>query len=60
MNTKNDFRLVLIFGWMVFATAGFAQSSAKQIQESTNKIKAYQNKNPSQCKADLLQLIAKG
>jgi DNA-binding CsgD family transcriptional regulator len=44
---------------MVFATAGFAQSSAIQIQEATNNIKKYQNKNPSQCKADLLQLLEK-
>ena len=59
MNTKNDFRLVLIFGWMVFATAGFAQSSAKQINEAIKNIKSNLNKNPAQGKADLLQLIAK-
>ncbi len=59
MNTKNDFRLVLILGWMVFATAGFAQSSAKQINEAIKNIKSNLNKNPAQSKADLLQLIAK-
>ena len=59
MNTKNDFRLVLIFGWMIFATAGFAQSSAKQINEAIRNIKSNLNKNPAQSKADLLQLIAK-
>jgi tetratricopeptide (TPR) repeat protein len=59
MNKKNDFRLAFIFGWMVFATAGFAQSSAKQINEAIKNIKSNLNKNPAQGKADLLQLIAK-
>jgi tetratricopeptide (TPR) repeat protein len=59
MEPKNVFRLVLIFGWMVFATAGFAQSSAEQINEAIKNIKSNLNKNPAQGKADLLQLIAK-
>ena len=59
MNPKNVVRLVLIFGWMVFSKAGFAQSSARQIQEAIKNIESYQNKNPSQCKADLLQLLEK-
>ena len=59
MNPKKVFRLALMFGWMIFSTAGIAQSSAKQIHEAIKNIKSYQNKNPSQCKADLLQLIAK-
>ena len=57
MNPKIGFRLALIFGWMVFATAGFAQSSAKQINEAIKNIKSNLNKNPAQCKADLLQLV---
>jgi tetratricopeptide (TPR) repeat protein len=59
MNPKNVVRLGLIFGWMVFSKAGFAQSSARQIQEAIKNIESYQNKNPSQCKADLLQLLEK-
>ena len=59
MNPKIGFRLALIFGWMVFFTSGFAQSSTKQINEAIKKIKSNLNKNPAQCKADLLQLIAK-
>ena len=59
MTPKNAFRLAFIFGWMAFSTAGFAQSSARQIHEAIKNIESYQNKNPSQCKADLLQLLAK-
>ena len=59
MNPKIGFRLALIFGWMVFATAGFAQSSTKQINEAIKKIKSNLNKNPAQCKADLLLLVTK-
>ena len=59
MTPKNAFRLAFIFGWMVCAAAGFAQSSARQIHEAIKNIESYQNKNPSQCKADLLQLLAK-
>ena len=59
MTPKNAFRLAFIFGWMVCTTAGFAQSSARQIHEAIKNIESYQNKNPSQCKADLLQLLAK-
>jgi DNA-binding CsgD family transcriptional regulator len=59
MTPKNAFRLAFIFGWMVCATAALAQSSARQIHEAIKNIESYQNKNPSQCKADLLQLLAK-
>jgi tetratricopeptide (TPR) repeat protein/DNA-binding CsgD family transcriptional regulator len=59
MNPKIGFRLALIFGWMVFATAGFAQSSTKQINEAIKNIKSNLNKNPAQCKADLLLLVTK-
>lgn len=59
MEPKNVFRLALIVGWMIFSTAGFAQSSAKQINEAIKNIKSNLNKNPAQGKADLLQLIAK-
>ena len=34
MTPKNAFRLAFIFGWMAFSTAGFAQSSAKQINDA--------------------------
>jgi tetratricopeptide (TPR) repeat protein len=59
MSLKIVVRLAVIFGWMVFSKAGFAQSSARQIQEAIKNIESYQNKNPSQCKADLLQLLEK-
>ena len=59
MNPKIGFRLALIFGWMVFATAGFAQSSTKQINEAIKNIETNLYKNPAQTKSDFLQLIAK-
>ena len=59
MNPKNGFHLALIFGWMAFATVGYAQSSAKQINEAIRNIETNLYKNPAQTKADFLQLIAK-
>lgn len=59
MKPKIVFHLALIFGWMIFFTAGFAQSSTKQINEAIKNIKSNLNKNPAQSKADLLQLVTK-